>query len=91
MLINQKFTSLIKQTGVDDFFIDSLSEAYEGFSKQIMIELTLFKYDHSTFGFSNLGLVSREYAIQRYFEPRIETYIRKYLITNFFGPIVESS
>ena len=89
MLINQEFTSLIKQTGVDDFFIDALSEAYENFSKQIMMELTLFKYNGSEFGFSDLGLVSREYAVQKYFEPRIETYIRQYLITNFFEKIFE--
>ena len=75
---------------VDKKYIDALSASYQEFSKQIMIELTLFSYDPSKFGFADLELVSREYAVQKYFEPRIETYVRQHLVTNFFENVLEA-
>lgn len=89
MIIDADFTEKIRKTGVDDQFIRALSEAYEKFCQQIMMELTDFKYDRSTFGFSDLGLVSREYAIQKYFEPRLETYVRRFFVTEFFENVFE--
>lgn len=89
MLINSEFTSVIKRLGVDDKFVDALSGAYQKFSKQIMIELTLFSYEPSKYGFADLDLISREYAVQKYFEPRLETYVRKYLVTHLFEKVLE--
>ena len=76
-------------TGVEDSFIDALSIAYNEFSKQIMIELTAFEYEPHKFGFSDLNLVSREFAIQKFFELRAETYIRRFLFTDLFEKILE--
>ena len=89
MLINTEFDSQISRMGLDEVFIDALKDSYEEFSKQIMIELTLFKYEPKSFGFSDLELVSREYAIQKYFEPRLETYVRQHLVTSFFERVLE--
>ena len=89
MIIDADFTEKIRETGVDDQFIAALSKAYEQFSQQVMMELTDFKYDRSKFGFAALELVSREYAIQKYFEPRLETYIRRFFVTEFFENVFE--
>lgn len=89
MLINSEFTSVIKRLGVDGKFIEALSKAYQEFSKQIMIELTSFSYEPSKYGFADLDLISREYAIQKHFEPRLETYVREYLVTSLFEKILE--
>lgn len=89
MSFNFDFISEIKRMGVDDVFVNALSEAYHDFSKQIMIELTLFSYEPSKFGFADLDLITREYAIQKYFEPRLETYVREYLVTRFFEKVLE--
>lgn len=89
MSFNSDFISVIKRMGVDDAFVNALSEAYHDFSKQIMIELTLFSYEPSKFGFADLDLITREYAIQKYFEPRLETYVREYLVTRFFEKVLE--
>lgn len=89
MLINSDFTAVIARLGVSDTFAEALSEAYQEFSKQIMIELTLFSYEPSKFGFADLDLITREYAIQKHFEPRLETYVRQHLVTSFFEKVLE--
>ena len=89
MLISADFTNLIRKFGIKDNFIDALADAYQEFSKQIMMELTLFTYEPQKFGFAELELISREYAVQKYFEPRLETYIRTYLFTKLFEKVLE--
>ncbi len=89
MSMNSEFISAIKQQDVSDSFVDAMTEAYQEFSRQIMMELTLFSYEPSRFGFADLDLITREYAIQKYFEPRLETYIRQYLVTSFFEKVLE--
>lgn len=89
MIIDPVFMEKLHSIDVPDYFEEALFDAYHKFSEQIMMELTSFSYDPNSFGFSNLGLISREYAIQKYFEPRIETYVRQYLVTNFFERVLE--
>ena len=89
MIINKEFTKTISSTGVDEKFVDALSEAYLEFSKQIMIELTQFSYEPSQYGFADLDLFSKEYAVQKFFELRLETYVRKYLVIGLFKKVLE--
>lgn len=89
-MLNGSYLNEIANTGVDSSFLKALSEAYNNFSEQIMLELTLFSYDPRRYGFADLDLVSKEYAIQKYFEPRVETYVRQYLVAEFFEKVLMS-
>ena len=89
MIIDPDFTKQIQNIEVPDYYAEALSDAYHKFSEQIMMELTSFSYDPNSFGFSNLGLISREYAVQKYFEPRIETYVRQFFVTKLFERVLE--
>lgn len=79
----------LKGLGIDDKFIANLFESYQRFSEQIMIDITTFSYEPKKTGFADLNLMSREYAVQKYFEKRLETYVRNYLVTSFFEKILE--
>jgi hypothetical protein len=89
MINEYELITICKEWNVNDSFKDALLSAYNAFSKHIMMDLTFFKYDPSEYGFADLELVSKEYVIQKYFEPRLEAYVRKYLVTDFFVRVLE--
>lgn len=89
MVISEEFTSKLKHIGVDDIFMQSLGITYHEFCKQIMMDLTFFDDKPENYGFSCLGLISKEYLVQKYFEERVETHIREILFTRFFEENLE--
>ncbi len=89
MVISEEFTSKLKHIGVDDIFMQSLDITYHEFCKQIMMDLTFFDDKPENYGFSCLGLISKEYLVQKYFEERVETHIREILFTRFFEENLE--
>ena len=89
MIISSKLTKKLYETEADASFLKCLDISYETFCKRIMMELTLFDDSPSDYGFSDLNLVTREYAVQKHFEKVIETYVREYLFKDVFEKNLE--
>lgn len=90
MIIDSNFMNILDKSNISDDFKTILKTVYEKFAEQIMIELTSFKYDQTGQSFANLDLTSREYELQKYFELRLETYIRNHLVNDFFEMVLEN-
>ena len=92
MLIDNEFTKITANLTLSDNFKKAITRMYEEFVLQVMIDLTTFKYEPTEYSaFVDLNLVSKEYALQKYFEPRLDTYIRDYLIYGVIEAILENS
>ena len=90
-IIDNEFTKELNQMELSTVFKDAITKMYEEFSFQVMVDLTSFKYDPKTYSaFVDLNLVSKEYAILKYFEPRLDTYIRDYLIYGVVEAVLEN-
>ncbi len=85
MIIDSNYISWMKGSRLDPLFVRILLNAYQKFSKQIMIDLTKFYYEPHKYGFAHLNLISKEYAIQDFFKERVEQYIRDYMFIDVFS------
>lgn len=90
MVINKDFTEFLKDKGLSDSFTEILDKMFREFSKAIMEDLTAFHYNPADYtAFVDLELISREFALQKFFEPRLDTYIRQYLVCGLIEEVLE--
>lgn len=90
MIIDDIFTEQVSRFSIGEDFKKALCDKYKDFCFNIMVDLTEFRYDpekEAIFGTYELG--SKEYALQKYFEPRVETYLRDYLLFGVIESVLE--
>lgn len=90
MQFDLEFKDYFNKLNLDQYFVDYLRNAYQQFSFHIMMAITHFTYrPEDYYVFMDLGLLSKEYAIQKFFQPRVDTYIRDYLINGVIENVLE--
>lgn len=68
---------------MDTYFDEILNVQYQRFKKRIMSDYVQFNKMYSDkSGFPFLELSSREYELQKFFEVRVEDYIRNILVND---------
>lgn len=75
-----------------DYIFDMyLNSQVRKFKQAVMEEYWKFrrKPEYST-GFHCLEVTSKEFLLQKYFEKRVENYIRRYLVNGFLGRVLEA-
>lgn len=75
---------------MDATFVELLNSQAQKFRRAIMRDYWDYRRSAPiTSGFTCLELSTKEYQLLKYFEVRLEEYVRRYLLNGFFGRILE--
>lgn len=76
---------------MDPVFTEILNYQVKKFRNAIMRDYWNYRHEiHAETGFYCLGITTAEYQLQKYFDIRLEDYIRRYLLNGFLGRVLEA-